>query len=238
MRASMNTSIFLALSLISVAAAASGCSAASTDTAADPAKPAATQATPGAPAVPPKGEPDDPAPVDVTTDPNAKPCTGKPGELYALSATKLTEGSDVPLCRFDGSVLMIVNVASHCGYTPQYAPLQALYAKYRAKGFYVLGFPSKSFNQESASDADVSAFCTNEYKITFPMFTIANVNAPNEQPVYTWLKGQPGFDADIPWNFEKWIITRHGKVAQRIAYTTSPDEPEVVSAIEAELAKP
>jgi glutathione peroxidase len=149
-----------------------------------------------------------------------------------LSAT-----GPVPLCKFAGSVLMIVNVASNCGYTPQYAPLQALYDKYRAQGFYVLGFPSKSFNQELATGADVTAFCTSTYHITFPMFEIGDVNGAAQQPVYTWLKGQPGYEADIPWNFEKWIIDRHGKVAKRINYSTSPDDAAVVTAIEAELAK-
>jgi glutathione peroxidase len=221
-----------------VAAALAGCTSSST-----PEPPGGgTTVTPapgtGAPRPPPSGEPETPAPPDPTTDPNAGACVGKAGELYALSAKKLTAGDDIPLCRFSGSVLMIVNVASHCGYTPQYAPLQALYTKYRAQGFYVLGFPSKSFNQEFSDDKDVSAFCTDEYKITFPMFAIANVNAPMEQPVYTWLKAQPGYEADIPWNFEKFILSRHGKIVSRVPYTTSPDNTAVVATIEAELAKP
>lgn len=187
---------------------------------------------------PPKGAPDDPAAVDPTDDPNAAPCSGKPGELYALSARPLSAATDIPLCRFDGKVLLVVNVASSCGYTPQYAPLQAIYDKYRAQGFYVLGFPSKTFNQELAGDKDVSAFCTSEYKITFPMFTIGNVNAPMEQPVYTWLKGQPGYADDVGWNFEKFLVSRHGKVVKRIVSATDPDDPLVIDAIEAELAKP
>ena len=189
---------------------------------------------------PPKGAPDTPPPVDPTNDPNAKACAGKPGELYALSARALSATDDVPLCRFDGKVLLIVNVASNCGYTPQYAPLQKIYDTYRAQGFYVMGFPSKSFNQELGTDKDVSAFCTTEYKITFPMFSIANVNAPNEQPVYTWLKGQPASQpaADVAWNFEKFLVSRHGQVVKRILTAVTPDDPTVTSAIEAELAKP
>jgi len=189
-------------------------------------------------APPPKGGPDNPPVVDPTDDPNAAPCSGKAGELYALSARPLSATADIPLCRFDGKVLLVVNVASHCGSTPQYAPLQAIYDKYRAQGFYVLGFPSKTFNQEFSDDKDVSAFCTSEYKITFPMFSIANVNAPAEQPVYTWLKGQPGYAEDVAWNFEKFLVSRHGKVVKRILTGTTPDDPEVTGAIEAELAKP
>lgn len=236
MREPMRLSPILALVAVALGA---GCTS-STPDAGNGSAVAGTGSAPVAPPrVPPKGAPDDSSPpVDITNDPAAQPCTGKPGELYALTVKKLTTEDDVPLCRFAGKVLMIVNVASHCGYTPQYAPLQALYAKYAAQGFYVLGFPSRSFDQEFSDAKDVSEFCTNEYKITFPMFGIANVNAPDQQPVYTWLKAQPGFDADIPWNFEKWLITRQGKVAKRIDYTTSPDAPEVAAAIESELSKP
>ena len=223
-----------------IASGVAGCSSATSDpaTGASSGTPSGTSGgTTPAPKVPPKGDPADPAPVDPTNDPSLGPCTGAAGELYALSPVGLTGGTPVPLCKFAGSVLMIVNVASSCGYTPQYAPLQALYTKYRAQGFYVLGFPSKSFNQELETGADVSSFCTTEYGITFPMFDIGDVNGAAQQPVYTWLKGQPGYEADIPWNFEKWIVDRHGKVAKRIVYTKSPDSPDVVAAIEAELAK-
>lgn len=189
-------------------------------------------------AAPPKGAPDGPGTVDPTTDPNAASCTGKAGELYALSARPLSAAADIPLCRFEGKVLLVVNVASHCGYTPQYAPLQELYTKYRAQGFYVMGFPSKTFSQEFSDDKDVSAFCTSEYKITFPMFSIGNVNAPAQQPVYTWLKAQPGYADDVAWNFEKFLVSRHGKVVKRILTAVTPDDREVTGAIEAELARP
>ena len=183
-------------------------------------------------------------PVDPTTDPNAKACTGMPGELYALSAKKLTIGTEIPLCRFQGSVLMIVNTASHCGNTPQYAPLEALYEKYRAQGFYILGFPSPQFGgQEFGTDQEVTTFCTNEYKITFPMFTIGDVNGANKQPVYDWVHSQPGgpppdgYARDVQWNFEKYLVSRQGKIVARVENGTFPDTPEVVAQIEAELAK-
>jgi glutathione peroxidase len=227
-------------------AALAGCS--TTSTSSEPAGgPATTPAatTSPAPTGAPTGSPSTPVPVDPTTDPNAKPCTGAPGSLYELVAKQLTVGTDVPMCRFDGSVLLIVNVASHCGYTPQYEPLQKLYATYQARGLYVLGFPSQQFNQEFANQADITAFCGNytaadgtPLKITFPMFATADVNGPAQQPVYTWLKAQPGQATDIAWNFEKFLVSRHGQVVKRVPSATSPDAAEVVAAIEAELAKP
>jgi glutathione peroxidase len=229
--------------------ALTGCTTTSTSEPGAPA-PASTApgtATPGAPKVPPKGEADVPATpaVDFTNDPNAGACTGAPGELYALSAKLLTVGTDVPLCRTKGKVLLIVNTASHCGNTPQYAPLQALYAQYQAQGFSILGFPSPQFgNQEDLDEATVSKFCTDTYKITFPLFAVGDVNGPNQHPVYTWIKAQPGgpgatgYNRDVQWNFEKFLVDRKGKVVQRIENGTSPDDAAVVAAIEAELAKP
>src|SRR5206468_509909 len=136
-----------------------------TPAAADTSKPAPPSYAP-----PNEGPPDAPPRYDPTTDPSPKACTGNPGELYAISARKLSDTADIPLCRFKGTVLLVVNTASFCGYTPQYGPLQALYEKYRDRGLYVLGFPSKSFNQESSNEQDVSSFCTTTYGITFPMF--------------------------------------------------------------------
>jgi glutathione peroxidase len=180
---------------------------------------------------------EDPSAVDPVLDPNGEACTGKAGELYALSARALGATEEIPLCRFKGAVLLVVNVASHCGYTPQYAPLEAIYEKYKAQKFYVLGFPSNSFNQESTNEQDISTFCTNEYKITFPMFAIGDVNGANTQPVYTWLKSQPDQSKDIAWNFEKFLIARDGKVANRFLTAVTPDSTDVTTAIEAELAK-
>jgi glutathione peroxidase len=188
------------------------------------------------PAKPPPA--DDPPSPDPSDGPNVGPCTGQPGELYALSVRKLSATDEVPLCRFKGQVLLIVNVASQCGYTPQYKPLQGLFMTYASRGFYVLGFPSKSFAQEFSDEKDVSAFCTTEYNITFPMFAIGNVNPPDEQPVYTWLKSQPGQSADVAWNFEKFLVSRQGKVVGRFLSAVEPDAPELTAAIEAELAKP
>lgn len=235
----------LAAALAATVAAGAGCSSATNDPAPAGSGTAGTSGgTTPAPKTPPKGDPADPAPVDPTNDPSLAACTGTAGKLDALTAKKLTVGDDVALCRFDGNVLMIVNVASHCGNTPQYAPLQALYDKYRAQGFYILGFPSPQFgSQEFTNEADVTAFCTNEYHITFPMFAIGDVNGANMQPVYKWIHAQPGGPApdgyarDVQWNFEKYLVNRHGTIVQRIENGTSPDDPAVVAAIEGELAK-
>ncbi len=232
--------------ILAVGLLVAGCSVSSTQPTADgTGQPSGGGGTPTKPK--PTAPVDDPVvakPVDPTTDPNAKPCTGAPGSLYALSAKKLTVGDDIPLCRFEGSVMLLVNVASHCGNTPQYAPLQALYDKYRAQGFYILGFPSPQFGgQEFQDEKDVTAFCTSEYKITFPMFSIGDVNGDKKQPVYQWVHSQPGgpppdgYARDVQWNFEKYLVDRKGKIVQRIENGTPPDDPAVISAIEAEVAK-
>ena len=173
-------------------------------------------------------------------------CTGAPGELYELSVKTLAVLDEVKLCTRKGSVLLIVNGASHCGQTYQYEPLQALYAKYKAQKFEVLAFPSKSFDQEKSTDQEVRTFCTDQYKITFPLFTIGPVvddDAKGEkaQPVYQWLRKQPGMEAPVPWNFEKFLISRDGKAVKRFAYTMNPDpavDPTIENAIKEELAKP
>ncbi len=224
----------LLLALVSAAVVAA-CDASSTDGGGTTGAPSPAT-TPTAPKPPPTG-PDDAPPVsDPLTSPDVT-CSGAAGSFYSFTLQTLTYKEPLPTCRFEGKVLLAVNVASQCGYTPQYAPLEALYQKYKAQGFYVLGFPSNSFNQELGDEKEISQFCADEYKITFPMFSLANVNPPDEQPLYTWLKAQPGYGAAIPWNFEKWIISKKGQVAKRIAYTTSPDDAEVTAAIEAELAK-
>jgi glutathione peroxidase len=160
------------------------------------------------------------------------------GSLYALSARNLADTRDVSMCEFRGKVMLIVNVASYCGYTPQYAPLQTLWETYKAQGFYVLGFPCNQFgSQEPGDAAAISDFCTTQYGITFPMFGKIEVNGANTHPIYQWLKAQPGATGDIPWNFSKFLVGRDGKVAKRWEAATTPDSAEVKTAIEAELAK-
>ncbi len=230
-------SIASLLTALTLGAAAAGVAC---DTKEETPPPAAAPAATTAPTYrpPPSGPTETPPAPDPLTDSDAGDCTPVPSTFYGFTLQTLTYKEPVPTCRFKGKVLLVVNVASQCGYTPQYTPLEALYEKYKAQGFYVLGFPSGSFDQEFTDEKEITAFCTDTYKITFPMFSLGNVNPPNEQPLYTWLKAQPGYEAPIPWNFEKWIISKKGEIAKRVNYTVSPDDPEVTSAIEAELAKP
>jgi glutathione peroxidase len=162
-----------------------------------------------------------------------------PGELYAFNTTSLA-GTPRSMCQFRGRVLLVVNVASACGFTPQYAPLQTLYEKYTARGFDVLGFPCNQFgSQEQGSSEDISTFCTTKYHITFPMFAKIEVNGAGADPIYKWLKAQPAgpgaITGDITWNFNKFLIGKDGKVIKRFASETAPDAPEISAAIEAAL---
>jgi len=190
------------------------------------------------------GPDDSTATASGTVDVNCTP--GADGTFYALKVTQLGGGKEIPLCAFQDTVVLIVNGASGCGYTPQYKPLEALYTKYaetQNKKFQVLAFPSDSFNQELDSDQKVSEFCTSEYHITFPLTTIGPVRDDSTknvaaQPVYKWLYAQPGYSAPVAWNFEKFLISKQGKVVKRFLTSVSPDEgSEIDKAIADELAK-
>jgi glutathione peroxidase len=150
-------------------------------------------------------------------------------------------GKDVNLAQYRGKVLLIVNTASKCGNTPQYAPLEALYKKYADRGFMVLGFPSNDFGQqEPGTDAQIGEFCTKNYGVTFDMFSKVDVKGANICPLYQFLTGtetDKPFAGTITWNFEKFLIGRDGNVVARFTPRTKPDTPKVVNAIEAELAK-
>lgn len=161
----------------------------------------------------------------------------KPGELYALSSKSLATEEDVPMCTFKGKVLLIVNTASFCTYTPQYEGLQTIYDTYKARGFEVLGFPSKTFAQESDTDEEVATFCSKTYAVKFPMFHIQDVNGPQESPIYTLLKSQRGFEGDIAWNFEKFLVSRRGQVVARWDSSVTPESATITQAVDAELAK-
>ncbi len=166
-----------------------------------------------------------------------------PGSFFALDSWDLGKTRDVSMCEYRGDVILVVNTASYCGYTPEYAPLESIFEKYMLKGFVILGFPCNQFGgQEPGEDSQISTFCTQQYGIKFPMFTKSDVNPPDENPIYTWLKTQAGatLDAggDITWNFNKFLLSRKGEVVARYDSPVTPDSVEVTSAIEAELAKP
>jgi glutathione peroxidase len=156
-----------------------------------------------------------------------------------LSGTmKSIDGEDVDLGGYQGKVVLVVNVASRCGATPQYTGLQALYDKYKDKGFVVLGFPANDFGrQEPGSDAEIKEFCSTRYDVTFPMFSKITVKGADRPKLYQVLTETADPAGEIGWNFEKFLIGKDGKVAGRFKTRVSPDDPELMAAIEAALAK-
>ena len=157
--------------------------------------------------------------------------------IYDLSAT-LNNGDKKDFSDYRGRVLLIVNVASQCGFTPQYKGLQELYSEFRDRGLDVLGFPCDQFgHQEPGSDAEIKSFCNSNYGISFPLFSKIRVNGHGENPVYTFLKKQKGgFLTDaIKWNFTKFLVNRQGNVVRRFGSSTTPAA--IRRDIEKELAK-
>jgi glutathione peroxidase len=151
---------------------------------------------------------------------------------------KSLAGKEVDLSKYQGKVLLIVNVASRCGATPQYDQLQDLHDKYSEKGLAVLGFPSNQFGaQEPGSAEDIAKFCKDNYSVTFDMFDKIDVNGDNAAPLYKHLTADPKVAGKIGWNFEKFLIGRNGEIVARFKTGVKPDAPEVIKAIEAELAK-
>ncbi len=141
---------------------------------------------------------------------------------------KTIDGKPVSLDHYKGKVLLIVNVASHCGFTPQYAGLEKLYEKYKDKGFVILGFPCNQFGaQEPGTAEEIKAFCSTKYDVTFPLFTKIEVNGDNADPLYKFLKtAQPGASprSDIGWNFTKFLIDSNGRPVSRFDSRVTPDK--------------
>ena len=154
---------------------------------------------------------------------------------------KNIDGKDVSLSDYQGKVILIVNVASQCGLTPQYKGLQALYEKYNDKGLGGLGVPCNQFGrQEPGSDADIKAFCSDNYSVSFPMFSKIEVNGKEQADLYkhlTSLDLKPASKGDIKWNFEKFVIDRNGAVVARFSPRTRPSDADLVKTIETALAK-
>ena len=179
-------------------------------------------------------------------------------DISAIPLTRIDGASD-SLAKHKGNVLLVVNVASKCGLTPQYEGLESLYGKYKDKGFEVLGFPANDFGaQEPGTHEEIVEFCTANYGVSFPLFAKADVTGPDKQPLYAGLieavpdkqgpagefrdrlKGfgmTPTEDPEVLWNFEKFVIGKQGDVVARFAPGTTPDDSDLVSTIEAELAK-
>jgi glutathione peroxidase len=148
-------------------------------------------------------------------------------------------GKDVSLEEFKGKVLLIVNVASECGYTPQYADLQAIYEEYKDRGLVVLGFPSNEFGeQEPGTNAEIQTFCSTKFGVTFPMFSKINVEGEDQHELYKFLTHKDlngAVDFKVKWNFQKFLISREGKVLESIKPSLTVADPSVRTMIEAAL---
>lgn len=158
--------------------------------------------------------------------------------LYDIPLKRI-DGQPATLADYKGDVLLIVNVASKCGLTPQYDGLEKLYAEHKAEGFDVLGFPCNQFmGQEPGSEAEIAEFCRLTYGVQFPMFAKLDVNGADRHPLYKALIDAQPAEGDIRWNFEKFLVARNGDVVARFAPKTPPEDPTLVSAITAEISKP
>ena len=146
--------------------------------------------------------------------------------LRDFSATTL-DGRQRPLSTYGGQVVLIVNTASQCGFTPQYQGLQQLHEEYAGQGFSVLGFPCDQFgNQEPGEDAEIAGFCEKNFGVTFPLFSKVEVNGDGAHPLYKWLRSEKGglLGSKIKWNFTKYLVGKNGQVINRYAPTTKPDQ--------------
>ena len=148
------------------------------------------------------------------------------------------DGKPVNLSKYQGNVVLIVNVASECGYTPQYEGLQALHQKYASRGLRILGFPSNEFGgQEPGSNAQIADFCKKNYGVEFDMFSKITVLGPGQTPLYRTLTSTPKFSGNIEWNFEKFLLGRDGQVIGRFKSPVEPLSEEMTRAIESALGK-
>jgi glutathione peroxidase len=153
-------------------------------------------------------------------------------------AVRTIDGRDTTLGEFVGKELLIVNVASKCGFTPQYKGLQELYQTYKDRGFEILGFPSNQFLQERGDESSIAEFCSLNYGVTFPLFSKIKVNGGGRHDLYKELTKHPdasGKAGRVRWNFEKFLVSPDGEVVGRFRHKTTPDAPELVQAIEAHL---
>jgi glutathione peroxidase len=150
------------------------------------------------------------------------------------------EGKPAPLANYKGKVILMVNVASRCGFTPQYTALEATYEKYKDQGFVILGFPANNFGgQEPGTNAEIKKFCSTKYNVSFPLYSKVSVKGDDTTPLYQFLttKANPAVAGEIQWNFTKFLVDRNGNVVKRFEPDVTPDSPEVVAAIESQLKK-
>jgi glutathione peroxidase len=162
-----------------------------------------------------------------------------PKSIYDFTLP-LLNGKDAPLASYKGKVVLVVNVASRCGFTPQYTALEATYEKYKDQGFVIIGFPANNFGgQEPGTNEEIAKFCTGKYNVTFPVYGKISVKGDDQAPLYSYLTkdANPRVAGDIKWNFTKFLVDRDGNVVQRFESAVTPDSPEVIAAIEAQLKK-
>ena len=148
------------------------------------------------------------------------------------------DGKPLPLANFKGKVVLVVNVASRCGFTPQYSALESTYEKFKDQGFVILGFPANNFgSQEPGTNQEIKTFCQSKYSVTFPMYAKVSVKGDDQTPLYAYLTKQanPALTGDIQWNFTKFLVDRNGNVVKRFEPDVTPDSPEVIAAIEKAL---
>ena len=155
--------------------------------------------------------------------------------LYDFTLPSI-DGKPMPLANYKGKVLLLVNVASRCGYTPQYTALESTYEKYKDQGLVILGFPANNFGaQEPGTNDQIKTFCSTKYSVTFPLYAKVSVKGGDKTPLYQFLTSKdsnPAVAGDIKWNFTKFLVDRNGKVVQRFEPDVTPDSPEVIAAIE------
>jgi glutathione peroxidase len=175
---------------------------------------------------------------NITAEKNKGKETEMPDSLSSI-IVKDMNGKDVPLSSYSGKVLLIVNVASRCGYTPQYKGLEEIYEKYKNQGFEILAFPCNDFGgQEPGSDEEIKTFCELNYNVSFKLFDKIKVVGSDKSPLYAFLTNNSAVETgEIKWNFEKFLIDKKGNVVSRFRSKVKPESEEIVKAVEAELAK-
>ncbi len=159
--------------------------------------------------------------------------------IYAFTLNSI-DGKPAPLAEYKGKVILIVNVASQCGYTPQYSALETIYEKYKDRGLVVLGFPANNFGeQEPGTNQEIKTFCTRKYSVTFPLYAKISVRGDDQDPLYSYLTKQTpkNIRGEIKWNFTKFLVDRNGNVVERFEPAVTPDSKQAVAAIEKQLKR-
>ena len=159
--------------------------------------------------------------------------------IYGFTLNSI-DGKPAPLGDYKGKVVLLVNVASQCGYTPQYSALESIYEKYKDQGFVILGFPANNFGaQEPGTNEEIKTFCTRKYNVTFPMYSKISVKGADQAPLYAYLTKQTGagITGEIKWNFTKFLVDKKGNVINRFESAVTPESTDLVKAVEAALAQ-